>query len=137
MLTLLEVNLGSVSKTVVGLALIKAGQDGLLSLDSPINEILPFDVINPYHKDEPILVKHLANHTSSVLDSKFYGHSYILNQEYPIAGDVHLDFLNFLKSQEELALQDFTFQVLNKQGKWYKKSNFLKSKPALKTRIPI
>ena len=48
-------NLGSVSKTFVGLALIKAIEDGALEINTNINDILPFQVINPYFGDSPIL----------------------------------------------------------------------------------
>jgi len=39
--TVTILNLGSVSKTVVGLALIKAIEDGKLTLDTKINDMLP------------------------------------------------------------------------------------------------
>lgn len=122
-------NLGSVSKTIVGLALVKAIADGKLTLDTKINDILPFKVFNPYFKDSPILVRHLANHTSGILDTKNYGRSYILNSNFEPSEDVHKDYLAFLKSHESIPLKNFLFNILNEKGEWYRKKNFLKTAP--------
>lgn len=121
-------NLGSVSKTIVGLALIKAVEDGKLTLDTEINDILPFQIINPYAAETPILVRHLANHTSGILDTKHYGKTYVSDKEYKNKGDVHPGYLEFINSHEEIELKDFLYSILSKKGKWYKKKNFLKTK---------
>ncbi len=60
--------IGSVSKLMIGLALMKAVEKGLLTLDTDINTVLPFRVINPNAPGTPILVKHLVTHTSGILD---------------------------------------------------------------------
>ena len=125
-------NLGSVSKTVVGLALIKAIEDGKLTLDTKINDMLPFQVVNPFFKDKPILIRHLANHTSSILDSKHYGKTYVLDENFVENENTHQGFLGFLKSHASIGLKDFLFNILNKDGDWYRKKNFLKVKPGNK-----
>lgn len=125
-------NLGSVSKTIVGVALIKAIQDGKLTMDTKINDILPFPIRNPYFKETPILIRHLANHTSSILDTKHYGKTYIIDQHLEKEENVHLDFLGFLKSHQTIELKAFLFNLFNKSGKWFKKKNFLKAKPGTK-----
>ena len=122
-------NIGSVSKTVVGLALIKAIEDGKLKMDTKINDILPFQVINPYFRDSPVLVRHLANHTSTILDTKHYGKTYILDDSFIENKNIHQDFLGFLRSHSPMMLRDFLFNVLNKDGDWYHKKNFLKAEP--------
>ena len=43
---------GSISKTVVAVALMKAQELGLFSLDDPITEHLPFTVTNPHFKNK-------------------------------------------------------------------------------------
>ena len=63
-------NVGSVSKTVVGLALVKAISLGYFTLDTPINDILPFRVRNPRGADTPITVRHLVTHTSGIVDDE-------------------------------------------------------------------
>lgn len=122
-------NLGSVSKTIVGLALVKAVEAGKLSMDDPINDILPFPVINPRHKDVPILVRHLATHTSSILDSKHYGKSYVYAGNGGEGDTYHQGYLHFLHGHEQMSLRDFLYHILHKEGKWYKKKNFLKAAP--------
>ncbi len=61
-------NIGSISKTVTGVALMRAVQDGKLSLDTDINAYLPFEVRNPSFPDMPITLRQLATHTSSITD---------------------------------------------------------------------
>jgi len=99
-------NLGSVTKTVVGLALVKAIADGKLTMD-----------------------RHLANHTSSIRDSKHYGKTYILGENFVENENTHQGFLGFLKSHTSLEMKDFIFNILNKKGDWYRKKNFSKMKP--------
>lgn len=60
---------GSVSKTFIGLALMKAIELGYFTLETNINELLPFKIINPHFLNGQIKVKHLATHTSSLLDN--------------------------------------------------------------------
>lgn len=122
-------NLGSVSKTVVGLALVKAIEAGKLRMDTPINDILPFEIHNPYFPNSPILVKHLATHRSSLLDSKYYGQTYVLANKPGDLTDVHEGFLEFIKGHASLELGEFLKKVFVKGEDWYKKKNFLKAEP--------
>ncbi len=61
--------LASVSKTVTAVALMQLYDDGLFDLDDDINEYLPFSVRNPNHPHDPITVRMLLTHTSSILDN--------------------------------------------------------------------
>jgi CubicO group peptidase (beta-lactamase class C family) len=61
--------LASVSKTVVATAVLQAIEDGLFGLDTHVNRILPFTVRNPVHPDDPITVRQLLTHTSSIRDN--------------------------------------------------------------------
>ena len=58
----------SISKTFTGVAMMRAVQDGRLSLDVDINKYLPFRVVNPHRPDAPITLRHLATHTSGITD---------------------------------------------------------------------
>jgi CubicO group peptidase (beta-lactamase class C family) len=72
---------GSVSKTFIAMALMQCVQQGLFTLETDINSILPFEVKNPNHPDKPIKIKHLATHTSGILDNPtFYFQSYELGK---------------------------------------------------------
>lgn len=63
-------NVGSVSKTVIGLALVKAISLGYFTLDTPINAILPFQVYNTKDANTVIAVRHLVTHTSGIVDDE-------------------------------------------------------------------
>lgn len=56
----------SVSKTNIGIALMKAQELGLIKITDPINEHLPFAIANPNFPNEPITIEQLATHTSSM-----------------------------------------------------------------------
>jgi len=109
--------------------LVKAIEDGKLTMDSEINEFLPFQVVNPFFKETPILIRHLVTHTSSILDTKHYGKSYVLDESFELSDHVHQDFLSFLRSHTQITLKGFLYNILNKKGDWYRKKNFLKAKP--------
>ncbi|MEM8890805.1 MAG: serine hydrolase domain-containing protein, partial [Bacteroidota bacterium] len=75
-------NIGSVSKTLIGLALMHAVEEGKLKLEDEVNPYLPFEVINPYHPDKPIRIIQLANHTSSIGEMEAYERSYVLREAF-------------------------------------------------------
>ena len=69
--------LASVSKTWIATALMREVDLGRLTLDRPINWLLPFPVDNPRIRGEIIRVHHLATHTSGIEDNdKVYEASY-------------------------------------------------------------
>ncbi len=61
----------SVSKTFIGISLMIAKEKGLIDLDRDINEYLDFKVENPYvDNSNTITLRHLATHTSGIIDNK-------------------------------------------------------------------
>jgi CubicO group peptidase (beta-lactamase class C family) len=58
--------LASVTKTVVGTALMTLYDQGLFALDDDVNMYLPFNLRNPNFPDEPITIRMLLSHTSSL-----------------------------------------------------------------------
>ena len=74
-------NIASISKTFIGIALLKAQELGKLNLDDPINKHLSFNVNNPYFPNEQITIRQLATHTSSIKDpSRYEKNGYILKE---------------------------------------------------------
>lgn len=61
-------NIGSISKTVLAVAMMQAIQDGKLALDVDINRYLPFKLANPFYPNDVITLRQLATHTSSITD---------------------------------------------------------------------
>jgi CubicO group peptidase (beta-lactamase class C family) len=58
--------LASITKTIVGTALMQLYDQGLFTLDDDVNTILPFELRNPNFPDDPITVRMLLSHTSSL-----------------------------------------------------------------------
>lgn len=73
--------IASISKTFIGIALLKAQEMGKLNLEDPINKYLPFSVINPHHPDAAIRIRNLATHTSGIKDpSELEKRGYVLKK---------------------------------------------------------
>ena len=124
-------NIASISKTFLGIALLKAEELGKLKLDDPINKYLPFEVSNPRYPEVPITIRQLSTHTSSIIDTKIYDQkSYVLvdlGEKTKIEGSINPGNFNEVNSHTTMGI--FLEKVLSKNGNWYQKKGFLKSKP--------
>lgn len=118
-------NVASVSKTIVGIALLKAQELGKLNLDEPINKYLPFKVFNPKFPNENITIRQLATHTSSIVDNDFYlSKNYYLKPDQDIK-NVKLNFEDeqfFNPSDSIISLNSFLENILSEKGQWNKNS---------------
>lgn len=103
---------GSISKTVTGVALMRAVQDGKLSLDENINRYLPFRVTNPSFPEDRITLRQLATHTSSITDRWS-----VYREAYHFGGDA------------PQPLGDFLSSYFRTDGANYATDNFLEAKP--------
>ncbi|WP_460622179.1 serine hydrolase domain-containing protein [Hymenobacter tenuis] len=124
--------IASVSKTVVGLALLKAQELGKLTLDDPVNKYLPFPVVNPAFPDVPITLRQLATHTSSIRDNDYYlSKNLYLKPGQPLAGlpRTFRDEQTFISADSAVALPVFLQNVLTPPGKWYQAQSFLARRP--------
>lgn len=77
--------IASVSKTTIGISLLKAEELGLLKLDGAINHYLPFKVENPNFPASQITIRHLATHTSSLDYNEEVVESLYIQEEKEIA----------------------------------------------------
>ena len=59
-------NIASISKTFVGVALMHLVENGLISLDENVNTFLPFQVLNPHLPESIITLRHLMSHSSGI-----------------------------------------------------------------------
>ena len=76
--------IASVSKPVTACAVMQLVEQGKLSLDADINEILPFPVRNPKHQKVPITLKHLLTHTSGIRDNwNLLEDTWVKNGDFP------------------------------------------------------
>ena len=99
---------GSVSKTFIALALMKSIELGYFTLETNINDLLPFKITNPNFPNGIITVKQLATHTSSLLDNENVYH----NQAYQLGNNPTITLRTFLKD------------YYTEQGKFYSPKNF-------------
>ena len=104
-------NIGSISKTFTGVAMMRALQEGKLSLDENINSYLPFKLINPHHPGEKITLRQLATHTSGITD------------RWPVYKDTY----HYGGTPEPLG--EFLKSYFVPGGAYYSKDNFLNVKP--------
>ena len=70
------INIGSVTKTVTATVVLRAVEQGQLQLDQDVGDIVDFAIRNPRFPDEPITVRQLLVHRSSILDGAAYEASY-------------------------------------------------------------
>lgn len=106
-------NIASISKTFTGVCIMKAVEEGKVSLDADINNYLPFKVINPNFPSEKITLRHLATHTSGITDRfPFYG-----------------DSTYFYGGRKPEPLGKFLKDYFVQGSKHYSKDNFLNAKP--------
>ena len=124
-------HIASVSKTLIGVSLMKAKEMGKLKLDDPIQNYLPFKVINPNHPTEPITIRHLATHTSGINDTEQYMEkAWIItnNQNLEnVSTDYHAQILN--PWNKNIPMEEYLKGYLEKGGGNYQKDNYLHFKP--------
>ncbi len=108
--------IGSVSKTVTGAAIMQLYENGVLDLDSSINNYLPFEISNPHSPGQEITVRMLLQHTSSLIDDDA-----VLKSTYTIASGL---------ADPEIPLEEFVRAYFLEDGKWYDaEKNFSKKPP--------
>ncbi len=104
--------IGSISKTLIGMALMKGVERGWFKLDDDVNTILPFPVRNPQFPDRPITLRQLATHTSGIVDrDSVYAAAYVPGDRNP------------------LRIGAFLEDYFGKDGKTYSKRNFAATAP--------
>ena len=63
---------GSISKTFVAMGIMQLVEEGKLSLDDKVQELVPsVEIKNPWKESDPVRVKHLLEHTSGFDDMHF------------------------------------------------------------------
>lgn len=125
-------SIASISKTFIAIALMKAVEDGDMSLDDDINSILPFKVVNPKFPNSPITLRQLATHTSSINDEGNYDKAYVFSKQldptkFP---DVWAKYLKVYNVNKLMSMETFLMHVFSK-SEWQSKDNFLSVAPGV------
>jgi CubicO group peptidase (beta-lactamase class C family) len=128
-------HIGSVSKTFIAAALMKAIDEGYFTFETNINDILPFKVVNPNFPDKPIKIKHLVTHTSGILETdKFRIKLYKVakhNSPEILQSEMYKEYVRYgIDTKDiETTLATFLPAYLSSKGRWYSKKNFSNSEP--------
>lgn len=121
--------IASISKTLSGVALMKAKEMGLLNLDDDINKYLPFKIVNPYFPSSKITIRNLATHSSGLKDSRNYSKTMIVKDFYSLPKKTKKYLSNNwcrkCEDNKDIPMIDFIENIYNSQGNWYKKRHFL------------
>lgn len=105
-------NIGSVSKTFIGVALLQAVERDQVDLDADIDTYLPFSVRNPRFPDLPITLRQLATHTSGIEDREaIYEKAYTRGKK------------------ASMELGEYLRRYLDPDGEWFSKKGFGKEPP--------
>ncbi len=126
-------SIASVSKTMVGVAVVKCLELGYFTLDTEVNEVLPFKIKNPHYEEEMIKIKDLATHTSGIIDNPAF---YISRNYFILPGEdlttkgskILTDELG-IKQGLPLDLKKYIREVLVDGGMYYTEDQFLNEKP--------
>ncbi len=102
--------IASISKTATGMAAMQLVEQGKLSLDTDINQYLPFKLTNPKNPQAVITCRHLMTHTATVVDAHY-------NQ---VANPALYTF----GSDPTLSLADFTRAFFVPGGTYYSPDSF-------------
>lgn len=85
-------SIASISKPILGIAMLQLAERGQLDLDADINIYLPFHIDNPKVEGEIITARHLATHTSGIGD--YYNPStFAENLDSPVSLKQHIEAL--------------------------------------------
>ncbi|WP_083253226.1 serine hydrolase domain-containing protein [Flavivirga aquatica] len=68
-----KVQVGSITKTLIALGILRLSSQNKLTIDAPVNTIVPnLQLNNPWATTNPITVRDLLNHTSGLQDAKLW-----------------------------------------------------------------
>ena len=126
------INIASVSKVFIGVALMKAIEMGLVNLDDPINKHLPFKVVHPDFADEIITVRQLATHTSSIVDTDLYIETcYINKDDVAIPDSLMEKYGTYYQnpSTKWMPLREYLNTILVPDDEFYDKETYASRKP--------
>ncbi|WP_299114049.1 serine hydrolase domain-containing protein [uncultured Winogradskyella sp.] len=127
------INVASMSKTFVAAATAKTIEQGYFTLDTPINELLPVDIINLRKPEAVITVRHLVTHTSGIVDDP---NTYLTTNYFVLPGqDMSTTGADILVNQlgisvsNPVSLEDYLTEYFVEDGALYGENNFIDAEP--------
>ena len=126
-------SIASTSKTFVGAAVAKAIEQGHFTLETDINDLLPFSITNPKQPEGIIRIKHLVTHTSGLLDRPevylAYNYHILPGENINTAGAGILMNEIGIEQREGYSLEDFLAAYFLEDGDLYSLDNFADTPP--------
>lgn len=129
-------NIGSISKTIISVLLMKLVEQGDLNLDDDINKYIDLEIKNPHYPESKITLRHLATHTSSLLDGEddfLIEKSYLFSEKLHYEnGIVPLDYKDLFEIYNQNTFMDmwqFLKNTYSVNQKWYDLKNFCDCEP--------
>lgn len=127
------INIASVSKTFVASATVKAIEQGHFTLNTPINDLLPVNIVNLKNPDAVIKIKHLVTHTSGIIDNP---NTYLIANYFVLPGqqlstngaNILINSLG-LSVSNPIPLEEYLAAYFLEDGELYGEVNFLNSEP--------
>ncbi|MCG8331870.1 MAG: beta-lactamase family protein [Chitinophagales bacterium] len=125
--------IGSISKTFIGVAIVKAISMGLFTLDTPINDILQAPIVNPKQPEGEITVRHLVTHRSGLVDrDDAYASTYYLSSSVDLnttGSQLLLDAFGGKVDDTPRSLQELILDYYYPGGALYHEDNFSATAP--------
>ncbi|MEL7425631.1 MAG: serine hydrolase domain-containing protein [Bacteroidota bacterium] len=124
--------IGSISKTFVAAAIVKAIEQGYFTLDTDVNDILPVEITNPKQPNATIRVKDLVTHTSGLLDQPeaYLQAYYILSGEDLSTPGAEILRNGFgMQQRDPVGLDEFLAEYYLADGDLYSLDNFAATEP--------
>jgi CubicO group peptidase (beta-lactamase class C family) len=125
---------GALNPLIVAIATMKAIEQGHFELDTPVNDVLPFQVVHPNDRNTPITVRHLLGHTSGIQDEsgsffKNYLFTKDINYNQEVLNSDEKRMLRRANLNSRLSLQALLEKSLTPKGDFYSKSTFSRNSP--------
>lgn len=124
--------IGSISKTFVAAAIVKAIEQGHFTLETDINDILSVEVKNPKQPNAIIQVKHLVTHTSGLVDNtEAYLQAYHIlpGENMSTEGSQILQDGFGVQQRTGIPLEEFLAEYYLEDGALYSMDNFASTAP--------
>lgn len=128
-------NIGSISKTFIGVALMQLETAGKLTMDTEVNDILPFKVVNPHYPNTPITIRHLATHTGTIKDRQAiydfgaYVSTVATKERRKGLPSFYRKQFKHMYENKQMSIAQYLENVLVKTGTAYDAKNFLEAAP--------
>ncbi len=120
--------IASISKTLLGVSLMKAISLGLLQLHDDVNDYLPFSLKNPYFPNSKITIEHLATHTAGIKKSRHDLDAMVFSTRiepvykkmfFGIKKILFKKIVKSLNNNSEIPMTDFLYKIYDSKGQWY------------------